>query len=208
MHNVDTIDISMSTLQYKTVKPLYGFNHQEVDWQHTRQVNNKIKRKMWLDKTSKSNIDQINNCVEYGLNANQVEELYKRIKYHLTYGNGYIFCFNEYWNSLSAMLPHFMIEEYDEAEILGELEFAISTCFELEEDEMNELKLNRLDIKCDFKYKNQEEFNIIKNILEKAPDQFYTYKKYIKDIKDDVYLFTYLAVRKHKYVDSLIRVEG
>ena len=208
MHNVDTIDISMSTLQYKTVKPLYGFNHQEVDWQHTRQVNNKIKSKMWLDKTSKSNIDQINNCLEYGLNANQVEELYKRIKYHLTYGNGYIFCFNEYWNSLSAMLPHFMVEEYDEAEILGELEFAISTCFNLEDNEMNELRLNRLDIKCDFKYKNQEEFNIIKNILEKAPDQFYTYKKQIREDTEKGYLFTYVAVRKQKYADSFIRIEG
>ena len=208
MHNVDTIDISMSTLQYKKVKPLYGFNHQEVDWQHTRQVNNKIKSKMWLDKTSKSNIDQINNCLEYGLNANQVEELKKRIKYHLTYGNGYTFYFNEYWNSLSAMLPHFMVEEYDEAEILGELEFAISTCFNLEDNEMNELRLNRLDIKCDFKYKNQEEFNIIKNILEKAPDQFYTYKKQIREDTEKGYLFTYVAVRKQKYADSFIRIEG
>ena len=59
MHNVDTIDISMSTLQYKKVKSLYRFNHQEVDLEHTRQVNKKIKSKMWLDKISKSNIDII-----------------------------------------------------------------------------------------------------------------------------------------------------
>lgn len=208
MHNVDTIDISMSTLQYKTVKPLYGFNHQEIDWQHTHFVNQQIKSKMWLDKNSKYNIEQINHYAEYGLNANQIEELKKKIKYHLTYGEGYVFCFNEYWNSLTTMLPHFMVEEYDEAEILGELEGAIITCFGLEDNELNEFKLNRLDIKCDFKYKNQEEFNIIKNILEKAPDQFYTYKKQIREDDEKGYLFTYVAVRKQKYADSFIRLEG
>lgn len=105
------------------------------------------------------------------------------------------------------MLPNDKVENYTAKEIKLSAAKAIIEYFGIEPTELNELKLNRIDVHCDYKFKDNEEYAIIKNILKKAPDKFYTYRKKLVLDNEDGYILKYLAVRKNKSVDEIISVE-
>ena len=105
------------------------------------------------------------------------------------------------------MLPNSKVEDYTAEEIKNNVIKTIIEYFELEPTELNELVINRIDIHCDYNFDDKEEFIIIRNILKKAPDNLYTYKKYLLKDDGDGYILKYLAVRKNKYVQEIVGIE-
>ena len=56
------------------------------------------------------------------------------------------------------------------------------------------MTLRRIDYYCDYRYRDNIELEIIKNIITKIPDQFYSYKKEITD-EPQKYVVKYLALK-------------
>ena len=111
------------------------------------------------------------------------------------------------WQSLTIMLPNNKVEKYPAEEIQFNVSNTIVEYFKLEPSELNQLVVNRIDIHCDYKYEDKEEYSIIKNILKKAPENFYTYKKRIIDDEEKGYIFKYLAVRKNNNIQKFISIQ-
>ena len=202
MFNVDTITLAMSTEKYCT-KRKGRWYYEELDYEYTKYINNKITSKLWLDKESKKI-------------KREQDELFSKIGapypdgniyYHGIYDN-YVFNFNETWNYLTIMLPHDKVEVFAEPIIITECEMTILEFFDLIPDDLNELVLNRLDVKCDFHYNDLEEFEIIKNILAKAPDKLYSYQKRLLKNDDEGYILTYSAIRKNDRINDLFEIGG
>lgn len=80
--------------------------------------------------------------------------------------------------------------------------------FGLTEEELEPLTLRRIDYYCDYRFRDEIELEIIKNIIIKTSDQFYSYKKEIKD-EPSKYVVKYLALKKNKenYKDVKLSVE-
>ena len=202
MFNVDTITLAMSTEKYCT-KRKGRWYYEELDYEYTKHINNKITSKLWLDKESKK------------IKREQDEWFSKigapypdgNIYYHGTDGS-YVFNFNEDWNYLTITIQHDKVETYTEQQIIEQCYIELTNFFDLTPDDLNELNLNRLDVKCDFKYQDLEEYAIIKNIISKAPDKIYTYKKRVLKDDDYGYIVTYSATRKNNITDKLFEIGG
>lgn len=203
MFNVDTITLAMSTEKYST-KRKGKWYYEELDYEHTKYINNKITSRLWLDKESKK-IKRKQDEWSYGTDNPYPD--YKCIYYHGTYDD-YVFNFNYDWNYLTVMLPHDKIELFEEYEIIAECETAIMKFFGLKYDDLNQLKLNRLDVKCDYRYKDLEEFGIIKNIIAKAPNKLYSYQKRLLKNDDEGYILTYSAISKNNRIKNLFEIGG
>lgn len=111
--------------------------------------------------------------------------------------NGYCFYFNCDWHSLTVTAPHFKIEKYTDDEIIADVKKVIINYFELEDDEIPEIYLSRLDIKNDYLCDPNEDLKIIKNILFKARCSFRFYTKKILRNDDKGFLIKYNSSKKN-----------
>lgn len=191
MHNVDTVTLSMNCRQYisKTGKCKI------VDWKNTSRINKKIKSKLYLKSANK-------NIRKNSISSNNNVKKYWYGKYQ-----NYTFVYNEMWNYLMITVPHCLVEQYTQYQIINNVQNIIMKYFNLKQQEINKIQLNRIDIHNDFKFQSDEELNIIKNILNKAPDNFYTYKKQLLKDDDEGYILVYKAIRKNNSTDTLLSVE-
>ena len=153
MFNVDTITLSINCRQYITETRL-------VDWKNTSRINKKIKSKLWLKQ-----VDQNNK--KYSMEPDNKTKKYWYGKYQ-----NYTFVYNEKWNYLMITIPHSLVEQDTQYQIICKVKNIIMEYFNLKQQEINKVQLNRIDIHNDFKFQNDEELNIIKNILNKAADTF------------------------------------
>lgn len=185
MFNVDTITLSINCRQYITETRL-------VDWKNTSRINKKIKSKLWLKQ-----VDQNNK--KYSMEPDNKTKKYWYGKYQ-----NYTFVYNEKWNYLMITIPHFLVEQYTQYQIICEAKNIIMEYFNLKQQEINKVQLNRIDIHNDFKFKSDEELNIIKNILNKAADTFYTYKKQLLKDDNEGYILVYKSIKKN---NTLLSVE-
>ena len=121
----------------------------------------------------------------------------KKIKHKNIYWKGkygsYFFTYNETWNSLTIMLEHKAIKNYTSEQILENTKNVVMQYFKLEQDEINKIVLTRIDIKTDYRYKNEEELKIIKNIIEKAKSKLLTYIKITIQNDENGYTVKYIA---------------
>ena len=104
--------------------------------------------------------------------------------------DGYFFYYNMNWKSLTVMLPNEKVEEFTTNEILSNVKNAIMCYFELTEEEMEPIRLSRIDIKCDYLCQN-DDMIIIKNILSKTKSHFRSYDKAVKMDSNKGYVLTY-----------------
>lgn len=105
------------------------------------------------------------------------------------------------------MLPNNKVEEQTAEEIKSNVTSAIIEYFGLKPDELNELVINRIDVHCDYQFDDKEEIDIIINILEKAPQNYYTYKKHILKNDKDGYILKYYSTKKNKSIIEPISFE-
>ena len=200
MYNVDTITLSMRFIRIKS----YMYKSKEkikknkkrknkinrtlkktklkLDYDYINDADKRIKSKLILqdkDKVLRNKrikyLNQSLNNKKYLCNKN----IYSKEKsyYWRNNFNGYSVNYNEEFKVLLITIPHFKLEKFNAKQIEEHIKTLIKNVFEFEEEELNELVLNRIDVKCDYYYENVEKLLIIKNIIEKAPDQFFNYKK-------------------------------
>lgn len=207
MFNVDTLSLTMTFRRYIKIRKL--------DWNYIYRVQSKIMKQLVLYETDKQNREREIRYSKLNIkNKIVLDRLMKNRKrrilpvyWHGKY-DGYIFTYNENWQSLTIMLPNNKVEKYTADEIKSNVIKVILQYFKLEPTELNDLVLNRIDVHCDYKFDNQEQYLIIKNIIKKAPDTFYTYKKRLIKDDQDGYLLKYIAFRKNKNIDNLITLEN
>ena len=169
MFHIDTLSLSMSCKRYMQAQNVFGHKKTVIDWNYAGYMNRKITAKLRL-----------------------------KDDYSGWFGkyNGYSFWYNPKWNYLTIKLAHDEIRPYYSYQIGHNVIQILLQYFELEQDDLNEIKLNRLDIHCDFKYQNEIELKVIKNILSKATDSVYTYRKKILKDDDDGFILVYKATKK------------
>lgn len=202
MYNVDTITLGMSTEKYCTKRNGRWYDT-VLDYEHTKHINEKIISRMWLDKDSKE-VKETQDNWKFNADTPYPDG---NVYYHAIDGS-YVFNFNDNWNYLTITLEHDKVETFTEKEIIEECYIELTNFFDLTPDDLNELKLNRLDVKCDYRYEDLEEYAIIKNIIEKAPDKIYTYEKKLLKDDDYGYIVTYSATRKNNITDKLFDIGG
>ena len=129
----------------------------------------------------------------------------KAKKYWYGKYQNYTFVYNERWNYLMVTVPHFLVEQYTQYQIISQVQNIIMKYFNLKQQEINKIQLNRIDIHNDFKFQDNEELEIIKNILKKAPDNFYTYKKQLLKDDKDGYILVYKSIRKNNTLLSVAK---
>ncbi len=186
MHNVDTIALSMNCRQYITDTKL-------IDWKNTSRINKKIKSKLYLKSVDK-------NIRKDSVNSDKNVKKYWYGKY-----KDYSFVYNERWNYLMITVPHFLVEQYTQYQIINNVQNIIMEYFNFKQQEINKIQLNRIDIHNDFKFQDNEELEIIKNILNKASDNFYTYKKQLLKNDSEGYILVYKSIRKNSTLLSVER---
>ena len=207
MYNVDTMSLTMTFRRYN--------EKGEMDWNYIHKIEDKIAKKMVLYEDDKQNRDRerrYNNLSVSGKRwltrllpsdaKRKKTSIYRHGKY-----NGYVFTYNETWQSLTIMLPNIKVEKQSETAIKADVIQSIMEYLQLESYELNELVANRIDVFCDFNYDDREEFVIIKNILDKAADTIYTYRKHLEKDDKDGYILKYYSVRKDKEVVEPVTIE-
>ena len=60
----------------------------------------------------------------------------------------------------------------------------------------------RIDVKNDYQYQDNEEWEIIKNIIDKAPDTIYSYKKDVRRNDDTGYVVKYVSSKGNPKKES------
>ena len=208
MFNVDTISIGMNLEDRKTeIKNVLGRIREVTDYNYVRTVNDKIKIKLHLDDENKKKLQKV-------IAMNQMaRELFFRFnkdywskKLDITrYGRdgNYSFFYNETRHTLTIHLQHSLIEEFTAEEIIENTKQELMDYFGLTIQELEPLTLRRIDYYCDYKYRDDVELQVIKNIITKITEQFYTYRKEITD-KPEKYVVKYLALKGNskKYQDD------
>lgn len=215
MYNVDTITLQMLTKRFIIVTDADGKKHRKIDRAYTDNMTLKMIDKLKLTEENRQNrareirYNRLTNC-----NKEVLSKITKKSRKKLKVNwfgryKGYSFNFNETWSSLTVMVSHSHIETYTADEIIENTKKIIMEYFELESKYLNEITLNRLDIHCDYRYEDDEELKIIKNILEqKAPNEIYSYKKRPKKNNSNAYIYTYSAIRKNDKEDTAIVING
>ena len=207
MHNVDTMSLTMTFRRYN--------EKGDMDWNYIHKIEDKIAKKMVLYEDDKQNRDRerrYNNLSVSGKRwltrllssdaKRKILSVYRHGKY-----DDYIFTYNETWQSLTIMLTNSKVEEQSATDIKQSVIQAIMDYLELKPEELNELVVNRIDICCDFNYDEKEEIEIITNILDKAPNGVYTYRKHLLKDDKDGYILKYYSVRKNKEVVEPLTIE-
>ncbi len=204
MYNVDTMSLTMNFRRYNA----YG-----LDWEYINRIHKKITSKLVLYKKDKQNKQEQKKFRYFSrdLDDNAVDKVIPNRKrrfpvyYHGKY-NGYIFTYNYNWQSLTVMLSNFKVEDKTAEQIKAEVASTIVDYFELEPDELNELVVNRIDIHSDYKYDDKDEIDIIINILDKAPNTYYTYKKHLLKNDNNGYMLKYYSVKKNNEIIEPITI--
>jgi len=214
MYNVDTITLQMLTKRFNIITDIDGRKHRKIDREYTDYMTLKLIDKLKLTEENRQNrVREIRYNRLSNYNKENLSRMTKKSRKKLKvnwYGKskGYSFNFNETWSSLTITISHSHIETYTADEIIENTRNIIMEYFELEPENLNELTLNRLDVHCDYRYEDDEELAIIKNILEhKAPDEIYSYKKRQKKNNSNAYIYTYSAIRKNDKEDTSVVIK-
>ena len=103
---------------------------------------------------------------------------------------------------LSITLSHYNIEEFTSEEIINNTRDKLVKYFGLEKTELIPLTLRRIDYYCDYRYSDEDELLIIKQLMTKVTDTLYTYRKEITDTPT-TYTVKYLSLKgkTQKYED-------
>ena len=168
MYNVDTLSLALNFREY--IQTDEGKNI--IDKAKVCPIDEKIRKKLCGDISFKKN----------GLPVFNAKGQYF----------GYFFYYNCEWNSLTVTLSHNKIEDYTCDEILSNVKSVVMSYFELAETEMVQIKLSRIDIKCDYLCKN-DEMLIIKNTISKIKSNFRHYKKVVKIDNEQGYVVKYTS---------------
>ena len=199
MFNVDTILLGMNFEdRKKKVEMLAGRTKIITDYVYVKTVNEKIRNKLYLDDDNKKKLKKV---IELKQMAKQSHYILTRkdlsrnldIKRFGSDG-GYGFYYNETRHTLSIHLQHCLVEDFTAEEIINNTKQELMSYFELTVEELEPLTLRRIDYYCDYRFRDEMELDIIKNIITKITDQFYTYKKEITD-KPSKYVVKYLALK-------------
>lgn len=199
MFNVDTIFLGINFEdRQKEVEMLAGRTKVMTDYAYVKTVNEKIRSKLYLDDDNRRKLKKVI----------ELKQMAKKSHYILTrkdltrnldikrYGSdgGYGFYYNETRHTLSIHLQHWLIEDYTAEEIINNTKQELIDYFGLITEELEPLTLRRIDYYCDYKFRDEMELEIIKNIVTKLTDQFYKYKKEITD-QPSKYVVKYLALK-------------
>ncbi len=199
MFNVDTILLGMNFEdRKKKVEMLEGRTKIITDYGYVKTVNEKIRNKLYLDDDNKKKLKKV---IELKQMAKQSHYILTRkdlsrnldIKRFGSDG-GYGFYYNETRHTLSIHLQHCLVEDFTAEEIINNTKKELMNYFGLTVEELEPLTLRRIDYYSDYKFRDEMELEIIKNIITKITDQFYTYKKEITD-KPSKYVVKYLALK-------------
>ena len=199
MFNVDTILLGMNFEdKKKEVEMLAGRTKIMTDYGYVKTVNEKIRNKLYLDDDNKKKLKKV---IELKQMAKQSHYILTRkdlsrnldIKRFGSDG-GYGFYYNETRHTLSIHLQHCLVEDFTAEEIINNTKQELMNYFGLTVEELESLTLRRIDYYSDYKFRDEMELEIIKNIITKITDQFYTYKKEITD-KPSKYVVKYLALK-------------
>ncbi len=189
---IDTFTLCMScTRWYKTKNVITGKYYDTIDWSYTARLQQKITSKMFQNEQDKQNVNRVVKVSEYKWKK-------AKVNWHRKY-KGYVFNYYENWHSLTIMVPHYKLENYKATEILKDVTAVIQELFEIATEDLNEILLNRLDIKVDYRYKDDEEYQIIKNILSKVSDKYYSYQKQVKKDDETGYILTFSRLTDIEY---------
>ena len=194
MFNVDTISLGIN-LNDISRKSIYIFFKSVKDY--VLYMDKKFKAKLYLNEENRLKKKYIQS-----LNNRNRQYFITDCIYWFGKDNGYSFCYNETRKALTITLLHYKVEQYTASEIITQTRDKIFTYFELETTELPAITLRRIDYYCDYRYRDNHEYQIIKDIVSKATDTFYTYNKEITDT-DEKYVVKYLAEKEKYKTDKL-----
>ena len=195
MYNIDTLTLCMSCSRGDKRKNVFTGKYEDtLDWEYTARMQQKIIRKMVVYENDIKNMSSVI--------INPKGKYIKAPVYWHKYYNGYRFTYFENWHSLTVMIPHYKIQKLAAKVIVELVRETIMVLFKITDDDMNSIYLNRIDIKCDYRYADEEEFKIIKNIIDKVTDNYYCYQKEIKQNDEKGYLITFIKNNDNKYKNS------
>lgn len=210
MYNVDTISLGVNFREHKedSYYIVEGKQKQNCNWNKILKIDEKIRTKLYFDETNKKKLEQEYNKIALSKEAKMFysEITNKKIRKRSVYKKGkhkeYYFTYNTTWNDLTIMVKHKAIEKYTSEEILKNLERELILYFDLEREDIKEITLRRIDIKTDYRYKNEEELEIIKNIVEKVKDSVRGCKK--ETVQDDKkgYTVRFIAMKQKNGKDE------
>ena len=208
MFNVDTMELGMNLEdRQKEIETILGRKKIMTDYNYVRTVDSKLRKNLYMDD---ENIRRLKMLIDMKNTARRISPIYTRngldIKidiYRFGKDGGYSFCYNQTRHTLTITLKHWLIEEFTAEEIIENTEQELIKFFELTKQEINHLTLRRIDYYCDYKFNDDVELEVIKNIITKTTDQFYGYRKEITD-EPKKYVVKYLALKGkgHKYEDT------
>lgn len=205
MFNVDTITLGMN-FEDKTQSytDLFGNIKARLDYKYIQKVEYKIKARLYLDSTNRNKKQKLLERQKwfkdtFGSYSNIGKQDYI---YWFGQDRGYSFCYNETRHVLSITLSHYNIEEFTSEEIINNTRDKLVKYFGLEKTELIPLTLRRIDYYCDYRYSDEDELLIIKQLMTKVTDTLYTYRKEITDTPT-TYTVKYLSLKgkTQKYED-------
>ena len=205
MFNVDTITLGMN-FEDKTQSytDLFGNIKARLDYKYIQKVEYKIKARLYLDSTNRNKKQKLLERQKwfkdtFGSYSNIGKQDYI---YWFGQDRGYSFCYNETRHVLSITLSHYNIEEFTAEEIINNTRDKLVKYFGLEKTELIPLTLRRIDYYCDYRYSDEDELLIIKQLMTKVTDTLYTYRKEITDTPT-TYTVKYLSLKgkTQKYED-------
>ena len=205
MFNVDTITLGMN-FEDKTQSytDLFGNIKARLDYKYIQKVEYKIKARLYLDSTNRNKKQKLLERQKwfkdtFGSYSNIGKQDYI---YWFGQDRGYSFCYNETRHVLSITLSHYNIEEFTSEEIINNTRDKLVKYFGLEKTELIPLTLRRIDYYCDYRYIDEDELLIIKQLMTKVTDTLYTYRKEITDTPT-TYTVKYLSLKgkTQKYED-------
>lgn len=197
MFNVDTITLGMN-FEDKTQSytDLFGNIKERPDYKYIQKVEYKIKARLYLDSNNRNKKQKLLERQKwfkdkFGSYSNIGKQDYI---YWFGQDRSYSFCYNETRHVLSITLSHYNIEEFTAEEIINNTRDKLVKYFGLEKTELIPLTLRRIDYYCDYRYRDEDELLIIKQLMTKVTDTLYTYRKEITDTPN-TYTVKYLSLK-------------
>lgn len=199
MFNVDTIFLGMNLEErQKEIKTLMGENKTVTDFEYVRTVNEKIKSRLYLDRKNRKKLQKViemqNIAKSYHFKFSRKDLSRELDIFRCGKDGGYGFFYNETRHRLSIHLQHWLVEDFTADEIINNTKQELMNYFGLTVEELEPLTLRRIDYYCDYRYKDDNELKVIKNIMTKVTDNLYSYNKEITD-KPEKYVVKYLALK-------------
>ena len=175
MYNVDTISLVLN-FRYNPLANDVTANAYKMNKAHE-----KIQSNLYYDKANQEKLKA--GRKDFGMKGKN---------------DGYYFYYNCDWHSLTVTVPHCKIEKYTDDEIIEDVKKIVMSYFGLENDEIVEIHLSRIDVKNDYLCNPEEDLKIIKNILLKSRDYFRFYTKKVLINSDNGFLIKYNSKKKNK----------